>query len=146
MELFPPMPLASWCDTKQTLHRFSQVIGKIRLAASSRRNHWSNVPFHLTGRGITTRPTATRSLPSTSTSSTTSCASPPWTGPFATDARVWVHGDPTPVVETGDSFGELPRFTYRLDQVELERVRAELAEAGLASSALVPRRLRATRT
>src|SRR5215207_579299 len=56
MELFPPMPLASWQDTKQTLHRFCQVIGKIRLAASVRRNHWWNVPFHLTGRGITTRP------------------------------------------------------------------------------------------
>ena len=67
-------------------------------------------------------------------------------GPFTTDARVWVHGDPTPVVESGDSFGELPRFTYRLDQAELERVRALLAEAGLASSALVPRRLRAART
>src|SRR5215216_3138379 len=56
MELFPPMPLTSWQDTKQTLHRFCQVIGKIRLAASVRRNHWWNVPFHLTGRGITTRP------------------------------------------------------------------------------------------
>jgi hypothetical protein len=56
MELFPPMPLASWQDTKQTLHRFCQVIGKLRLAASMRRNHWWNVPFHLTGRGITTRP------------------------------------------------------------------------------------------
>ena len=56
MELFPPMPLASWQDTKQTLHRFCQVVGKIRLAASVRRNHWWNVPFHLTGRGITTRP------------------------------------------------------------------------------------------
>jgi hypothetical protein len=67
-------------------------------------------------------------------------------GPFATDARVWVHDDPTPVLETGDSLGELPRFTYRLDQADLERVRALLAEAGLASSALVPRRLRATRT
>jgi uncharacterized membrane protein len=67
-------------------------------------------------------------------------------GPFATDASVWVHGDPMPVIQTGDSFGELPRFTYRLDQVELERVRAVLAEAGLASSTLVPRRLRATRT
>jgi uncharacterized membrane protein len=67
-------------------------------------------------------------------------------GPFTTDARVWVHGDPTPVVESGDSFGELPRFTYRLDQAELERVRTLLAEAGLASSALVPRRLRAART
>jgi hypothetical protein len=56
MELFPPMPLTSWQDTKQTLHRFCQVIGKIRLAASVRRNHWWNAPFHLTGRGITTRP------------------------------------------------------------------------------------------
>jgi hypothetical protein len=32
------------------------VVGKIRLAASARRNHWWNVPFHLTGRGITSRP------------------------------------------------------------------------------------------
>ncbi|RPE29178.1 DUF5996 family protein [Kitasatospora cineracea] len=57
MELFPPLPLESWRDTKETLHRFAQVIGKIRLAGSARRNHWWNVPFHLTGRGITTRPT-----------------------------------------------------------------------------------------
>jgi hypothetical protein len=56
MELFPPMPLAEWRDTKETLHRFCQIVGKLRLAASSRRNHWWNVPFHLTGRGITTRP------------------------------------------------------------------------------------------
>ena len=56
MELFPPIPLAEWRDTKETLHRFEQLIGKIRLAASARRNHWWNVPFHVTGRGITTRP------------------------------------------------------------------------------------------
>ncbi|BDM69391.1 hypothetical protein HEK616_28780 [Streptomyces nigrescens] len=56
MELFPPIPLAEWRDTKETLHRFAQVVGKVRLAASARRNHWWNVPFHLTGRGITTRP------------------------------------------------------------------------------------------
>jgi hypothetical protein len=55
-ELFPPMPLEAWADTKDTLHRFAQIIGKLRLAASVRRNHWWNVPFHLTGRGITTRP------------------------------------------------------------------------------------------
>jgi uncharacterized membrane protein len=67
-------------------------------------------------------------------------------GPFTTNARVWLHGDPNPVVETGDSFGELPRFTYRLDQAELEHVRALLSEAGLTSSTLIPRRLRATRT
>ncbi|WP_329133580.1 DUF5996 family protein [Streptomyces sp. NBC_01476] len=56
MELFPPLPLESWRDTKETLHRFLQVVGKIRLAGSFRRNHWWNVPFHLTGQGITTRP------------------------------------------------------------------------------------------
>ncbi|MFI5681288.1 DUF5996 family protein [Streptomyces cellulosae] len=56
MELFPPVPLAGWRDTKETLHRFAQIVGKIRLAASARRNHWWNVPFHVTGRGITTRP------------------------------------------------------------------------------------------
>jgi hypothetical protein len=56
VDRFPPMPLAAWYETKATLHRFAQVIGKIRLACSARRNHWWNVPFHLTGRGITSRP------------------------------------------------------------------------------------------
>ncbi|MEU8248547.1 DUF5996 family protein [Nonomuraea sp. NPDC048916] len=56
MELFPAIPLADWQDTKATLHRFCQVVGKIRLAAGIRRNHWWNAPFHLTGRGLTTRP------------------------------------------------------------------------------------------
>jgi uncharacterized membrane protein len=67
-------------------------------------------------------------------------------GPFATDARVWVQGDPTPVIETGDSLGDLPRFTYRLDQTELAHVQASLAKTGLAGSTLVPRRLRPART
>jgi hypothetical protein len=53
---FPEMPYASWHESLETIHRFSQVVGKIRLAGSPRRNHWWNVPFHLTGRGITTRP------------------------------------------------------------------------------------------
>jgi hypothetical protein len=56
MDWFPPIPLSQWKDSKETLHRFTQVVGKIRLAGSARRNHWWNVPFHLTGRGITTRP------------------------------------------------------------------------------------------
>jgi hypothetical protein len=56
MELFPAIPLSEWKDSKETLHRFAQVVGKIRLASSVRRNHWWNVPFHVTGRGITTRP------------------------------------------------------------------------------------------
>jgi Family of unknown function (DUF5996) len=27
--LFPPMPLEAWADTKATLHRFAQIVGKI---------------------------------------------------------------------------------------------------------------------
>ncbi|MEV0348420.1 DUF5996 family protein [Nonomuraea sp. NPDC050680] len=56
MELYTAAPSAEWRDTKATLHRFCQVVGKIRLASTIRRNHWWNAPFHVTGRGITTRP------------------------------------------------------------------------------------------
>jgi hypothetical protein len=56
VEPFPAVPLESWADSKETLHRFDQIVGKIRLAASPRRNHWWNVPLHLTGRGLTSRP------------------------------------------------------------------------------------------
>lgn len=56
MELFPALPLESWRATKETLHRFAQIIGKLRLAGSVRRNHWWHVPFHVTGDGMTTRP------------------------------------------------------------------------------------------
>ncbi|MCD2195232.1 DUF5996 family protein [Actinomycetospora endophytica] len=55
-ELFPDLPYADWAPTRETLHRFAQIVGKIRLAASPRRNHWWNVPLHLSGRGLTTRP------------------------------------------------------------------------------------------
>jgi uncharacterized protein DUF5996 len=40
MEFFPSMPLDAWADSKETLHRFVPVVGKIRLAAGARRNHW----------------------------------------------------------------------------------------------------------
>jgi hypothetical protein len=53
---FPEIPYSSWRETLATVHRFAQLVGKVRLAHSPRRNHWWNVPFHLTGRGITTRP------------------------------------------------------------------------------------------
>ncbi|MCW3818811.1 DUF5996 family protein [Micromonospora sp. DR5-3] len=55
-ELFPPIPLSAWADSKETVHRFEQIVGKIRLDQAPPRNHWWHVPFHLTGRGITSRP------------------------------------------------------------------------------------------
>ena len=58
-EQLPAMPLDAWAETKETLHRFVQIVGKVRLAESVRRNHWWNVAFHVTGRGITTRPMGT---------------------------------------------------------------------------------------
>jgi YibE/F-like protein len=66
-------------------------------------------------------------------------------GAFTTDAKVWIYGDPLPVIETADRFGDLPRFSYQLDPAELERVQAALAEAGLPSSTLVPRRARVSK-
>ena len=56
MVVLPELPYESWRDTKETLHRYLQIVGKLRLADSPRRNHWWNVPFHVTGAGITTRP------------------------------------------------------------------------------------------
>jgi uncharacterized membrane protein len=64
-------------------------------------------------------------------------------GAFSTDTRVWVEGDPEPVVETTDSFDGLPRVTYRLDAGELDHLRAALARGGLAGATLTPRRSRA---
>ena len=32
VSVFPPLPLAEWADTKETVHRFLQVVGKLRLA------------------------------------------------------------------------------------------------------------------
>ncbi|MEJ2867700.1 DUF5996 family protein [Actinomycetospora sp. OC33-EN08] len=55
-ELFPELRYEDWRPTRDTVHRFWQIVGKIRLAASPRRNHWWNVPLHLSGRGLTTRP------------------------------------------------------------------------------------------
>ena len=52
----PPLPLESWQPTKDTLHLFSQIIGKIRLASEPPRNHWWHVPLYLNPRGTGTGP------------------------------------------------------------------------------------------
>ena len=55
MEL-PPPPLEKWKDTKKTLHRYTQVVGKVRTGLSSRTNHWWPVTLHVTPRGPTPGP------------------------------------------------------------------------------------------
>ena len=53
-EAWPALPLAEWQDTYATLHMWTQVVGKIRLAQTPLVNHWWNVPLYVTARGLTT--------------------------------------------------------------------------------------------
>lgn len=55
-ELWPSLPWEEWQDTCLTLHMWTQVIGKIRLALAPMFNHWWQVPLYLTPRGLTTSP------------------------------------------------------------------------------------------
>ena len=54
--IWPPLPLAAWQDTYQTLHMYTQIVGKVRLAYSPMMNQWWQVPLYLTARGLTTSP------------------------------------------------------------------------------------------
>jgi len=51
----PELHLADWRPTKDTLHLYAQIVGKIRLATTSPRNHWWNAPLYVDVRGLTTR-------------------------------------------------------------------------------------------
>src|SRR5260370_42152413 len=55
-EAWPALPLSEWADTYATLHMWSQIVGKVRLALSPRLNHWWEVPYYVSGRGLTTSP------------------------------------------------------------------------------------------
>lgn len=51
---WPPLPLVSWQDTYQTLHLWTQIIGKIRLTLAPKINHWWHSTLYVTARGLTT--------------------------------------------------------------------------------------------
>jgi Family of unknown function (DUF5996) len=52
--ILPALPFDSWKDTLATLHMWMQIVGKVRLKLSPLVNHWWNVPFYMTARGMTT--------------------------------------------------------------------------------------------
>jgi len=52
---FPEIPLDAWRPTKNTLHLYLQIIGKIRLKTHPKVNHWWHVPLYVSPRGLTTR-------------------------------------------------------------------------------------------
>jgi len=53
-ECWPSLPLNSWKDTCATLHMWTQIVGKVRLALTPLVNHWWNVTLYVTARGLTT--------------------------------------------------------------------------------------------
>ena len=53
-DAWPPLAYESWADTRETLHRFSQIVGKTRLALEPMVNHWWQVPLYVSVRGLTT--------------------------------------------------------------------------------------------
>lgn len=51
---WPALPLTQWKDAYETLHRWTQIVGKIRLALCPPVNHWWNATLYVTPRGLTT--------------------------------------------------------------------------------------------
>jgi hypothetical protein len=54
--VWPELPLEAWQDTYTTLHLWTQIVGKLRLALAPMQNHWWQVPLYVTTRGLTTSP------------------------------------------------------------------------------------------
>lgn len=54
IEPWPSLPLTEWQQTCETLHMWTQMVGKIRLALTPPINHWWHVPLYVTARGLTT--------------------------------------------------------------------------------------------
>jgi hypothetical protein len=53
-ERWPALPLAEWKDTYATLHMWTQIVGKVRLALTPPINHWWGTALYVTSRGLTT--------------------------------------------------------------------------------------------
>ena len=51
---WPALDYAAWQDSCATLHLWTQIVGKIRLAHAPMLNHWWQVPLYVTSRGLTT--------------------------------------------------------------------------------------------
>lgn len=51
---WPSLPLTEWEATRDTLHLWTQVIGKVRMTRTPLMSHWWNVPLYVSARGFTT--------------------------------------------------------------------------------------------
>jgi hypothetical protein len=50
----PRLPLSEWQPTRDTLHLWTQIVGKVRMALSPPVNHWWHVTLYVSARGLTT--------------------------------------------------------------------------------------------
>jgi hypothetical protein len=55
MTSLPALPYPGWEPTKETLHLWAQIVGKVKLASAPPKNHWWHVPLYLDVHGLTTR-------------------------------------------------------------------------------------------
>ena len=55
-EQWPPLALREWEPTCRTLHLWTQIVGKIRMALAPPLNHWWHVTLYVNSRGLTTGP------------------------------------------------------------------------------------------
>ena len=55
-DMWPDLPYEAWRDTAATLHLWTQIIGKVRLALTPWVNHSWQVPLYVSTRGLTSSP------------------------------------------------------------------------------------------
>ena len=55
-ERWPPLPLDAWADTQETLHMWTQIVGKLNVELAPFQNQLWHTALSLTARGLTTRP------------------------------------------------------------------------------------------
>lgn len=62
--VWPILTLSAWEDTRDTVHLWTQIVGKVRLALEPMINHWWQVPLYVSSRGLTTSlmPTGSEAL------------------------------------------------------------------------------------
>jgi hypothetical protein len=54
MDSWPALPRAEWEPTLQTLHLWTQIVGKTRLGLAPMTNHWWHCTLYVTPRGLAT--------------------------------------------------------------------------------------------
>ena len=107
---WPLLPYEEWRETRDTLHMFMQIVGKVRLVLEPMEPQWAQVPLYLTARGLNTSPI------------------PHPTGPFDIDVDFIDHG-----VTVRTTRGRLERVALRPQPVAefYAALMAALAAAGV---------------